>query len=83
MATSCYVYMHIWLIKYQYTKIYRVDKVYCNRFTRKNTCETVAIDFINSVDRKEHRGVYVRFLEMCDNPIGREETKVEMCGSAI
>ena len=27
--------------------------------------------------------IYVGFLEMSNNPIGRLERKIEMCGSAI
>ena len=29
------------------------------------------------------RGSYVEGIGLCYNPIGRENTKVEMCGSAI
>ena len=58
-----------------YLKSHHVDKEYCKRFTRKNTYETVAVFFIDVVTWKVHLGVYVRFLEMCYNPIGRDDTR--------
>ena len=58
-----------------YLPSHHVDKEYCKRFIRKNKCKTIAVYFIKAVDRKEHRGVYVRFLEMCYNPIGRDDTR--------
>ena len=63
--------------------MYHIAKLYWSTVYRVFTHKQGAVEFGNVVHWEVVWGVYVRHIEICDIPIGKEHTKVEMCGSAI